>query len=142
MRTMSDGVRGGRTRRTHSPEFKAQVVAACSAPGMSSASVAMAHGINPNLARRWVRAADRPVGDVAASGSTKPRASAFVPVQISSSAPASLADKLPTQASPGCVSAAPADIRIELRRGALAVSVSWPHAAAAQCAAWLTELLR
>ena len=38
----------------HSDEFKAQVVAACSVPGVSIAAVAMAHGINANLVRRWV----------------------------------------------------------------------------------------
>jgi transposase len=35
-----------------------------------------------------------------------------------------------------------ADIRIEMRRGATAVHVAWPLAAAADCAAWLRELLR
>jgi transposase len=34
------------------------------------------------------------------------------------------------------------DIRIELRRGALAVNVTWPLAASAQCAGWLHELLK
>ena len=34
------------------------------------------------------------------------------------------------------------DIRIELRRGAMAVHVAWPLAAAGDCAAWLRELLR
>jgi len=42
----------------HSAEFKAQVVAECSVRGVSSAAVAMAHGINANLARRWVREAE------------------------------------------------------------------------------------
>jgi transposase len=36
----------------------------------------------------------------------------------------------------------PAAIRIELRRGTTAISVSWPCAAASQCAAWMRELLR
>jgi transposase len=40
------------------------------------------------------------------------------------------------------VPAAPADIRIELRRGATSVAVSWPLAAADQCAAWLRQWLR
>ena len=34
------------------------------------------------------------------------------------------------------------DIRIELRRGALAVNVTWPLAASAHCAGWLGELLK
>src|SRR4029453_6966754 len=35
-------------------EFKAHVVAACMQPGVSIAAVAMANGVNANLARRWV----------------------------------------------------------------------------------------
>ncbi len=47
-----------RRRRLHSDEFKARVVASCVQPGMSMAAVAMAHGINANLLRRWVREAE------------------------------------------------------------------------------------
>ena len=36
--------------------------------------------------------------------------------------------------------AVPTDIRIELRRGPIAISVSWPCTAASQCAAWMREL--
>ena len=50
MHTISDEVSAGRRRRrTHSAEFKAQVVTACSSPGVSSAAVAMAHGVNANI---------------------------------------------------------------------------------------------
>jgi len=49
----------------------------------------------------------------------------FIPIQVESSAVAA------TQ-----------DIAIELRRGATVVKVSWPLAAAADCAVWLRELLR
>lgn len=42
-------------RRIHSAEFKAHIVAACCKPGVSSAAVAMANGINANLVRRWVK---------------------------------------------------------------------------------------
>ena len=34
------------------------------------------------------------------------------------------------------------DIRIELRRGATTITVTWPAQAAGECAAWLRELLR
>lgn len=49
MHTNSDKVSGGRRRRTHSDEFRAQIVTACRMPGVSTAEVAMAHGINANL---------------------------------------------------------------------------------------------
>jgi transposase len=34
------------------------------------------------------------------------------------------------------------EIRLELKRGALGVSVTWPISAATECAAWLREVLR
>ena len=115
---------GRRRRRTHSVEFKAQVVAACSLPGVSIAAVAMAHGVNSNLARRWVLEAERRVGGALATTASSAVPIAFVPVQLP-----------PAQA-------APADIRIELRRGPIVISVSWPCAAASACAARMRELLR
>jgi transposase-like protein len=56
---MSDSTQAARTRRFHSPAFKAQAVAACSQPGVSLAAVALAHGINANLLRRWCVAQQR-----------------------------------------------------------------------------------
>jgi transposase len=115
---------GRRRRREHSAEFKAQVVAACSAPGVSNAAVAMAHGLNPNLARRWVREAERRGGGALVKAANSAVPTAFVPVQLPP------------------VETAPVDIRIELRRGPTAINVSWPCTAASQCAAWMRELLR
>jgi transposase-like protein len=44
-----------RGRRGHySNEFKREIVKACQAPGVSTVSVALAHGINAKLLRRWV----------------------------------------------------------------------------------------
>lgn len=84
----------------------------------------MAHGVNANLARRWVIDAERREGGALARAAGGAVATAFVPVQ------------LPPAADE------PAAIRIELRRGPTAISVSWPCAAASQCAAWMRELLR
>ena len=117
---------GRRRRRTHSAEFKAQVIAACRQPGVSIAAVAMANGVNANLARRWVIGAEQGAnggGRLLAGVSGVAQAPAFVEVQLP------------------CAQPAP-DIRIELRRGATAISVLWPSAEAAQCAAWMRELLR
>jgi transposase len=41
-----------RPRRRHSGAFKAEVLAACTHPGASVASVALAHGVNANLVHR------------------------------------------------------------------------------------------
>jgi transposase len=37
---------------------------------------------------------------------------------------------------------AASEIRIEIKRGAVAITVAWPMGAAAECAAWMRELLR
>src|SRR5437870_474475 len=48
-------VRVNRTgRRTYTPEYKSAVMRECNAPGVSVAGVALAHGINANLLRRWI----------------------------------------------------------------------------------------
>ena len=117
---------GRRRRRSHSAEFKAQVVVSCRQTGVSIAAVAMANGVNANLARRWVVAAEQGAtggGRLLADVSRVTPPPAFVPVQLP------------------CAQPTP-DIRIELRRGTTAISVHWPSAEAAQCAAWMRELLR
>ena len=124
---------GRRRRRLHSDEFKANAVAWCMCPGMSMAAVAMANGVNANLLRRWVRAAEMRPGaglpDALPNALTAPdrrvaeTPAAFIPMQL----PAKTAA---------------ADIRIELRRGATSISVAWPADAATDCAAWMRELLR
>jgi transposase len=116
-----------RRRRTHSEEFKADAVAACMQPGMSMAAVAMSREINANLLRRWVREAEAQPSAVAANLSPASRPAlpnpAFVPLLM------------PT-------AAASQDIRIELRRGAMSITVTWPSSSAAECATWMRELLR
>ena len=62
---LEQAVGGRRRRRLHSDEFKANAVASCMRPGMSMAAVALANGVNANLLRRWVRAAEmRPGAEV------------------------------------------------------------------------------
>jgi transposase-like protein len=123
---------GRRRRRIHSAEFKAHIVAACSKPGVSSAAVAMANGINANLVRRWVKEAEIGTeiepGALQASREAKPAAPR----------PQVLAVSLPHLASAPVAT----DIRIELQRGAMTVTVTWPASAASECAAWMRELLR
>jgi len=119
---------GRQRRRRHSEEFKAEVVRACRRRGVSIAAVALANGLNANLVRRWVDAAERADnrGVVATREPVVARrevSPTFVPLQMSA----------PTS---------PAEIRIELKRGPLAVKVSWPASAAAECTGWLRELLR
>ena len=122
-------VGGRRRRRLHSDEFKANAVASCMRPGMSMAAVAMANGVNANLLRRWVRAAEM------RAGAGLPNALAAPDHRVTETPAAFIPMQLPAKT-------AAADIRIELRRGATSISVAWPTDAATECAAWMRELLR
>lgn len=108
-------------RRRHSATLKAQVLAECEYPAASIAAVAMAHGVNANLVHKWrARALKRQ--DIAM---TSPDVS-FVPVPLQTASIASQSMEL----------------RIELRRGPVTATVSWPMESVAECAAWLREVLR
>jgi transposase len=116
----------GAPRRRHGNALKAQVLAECSEPGASVAAVALAHGLNANLVHKWRRGTGRSQESAAQAASVADSGAAvFVPLQL-----------------PQPLHATPPDIRIELRRGATSVTVSWPAQAAAECAAWMRELLR
>ena len=131
MDTSEDSQKQPRRRRRHSAEFKAQVVAACRTPGMSMAAVALEHGLNANLLRRWVVEDERAravglitSGHALAMPSMAAHAG-FVPIEVGRPAVA-----------------ASQTIVIEVRRGSTLVKVSWPADAAAACGSWLRELLR
>jgi transposase len=109
-----------RQRRRHDAELKQRVLAECGAPGASVARVTLNHGLNANLVHKWRRLARCPAAAVMPSAPP----TQFVPVA------------LPTPSEPR------ADIRIELRRGATTITVTWPIAAAAEFAIWMRELLR
>jgi transposase len=113
--------RGG--RRRYSDELKAEVMAECDAPGASVAQVAMSHGMNANVVhrwRQWAREGRPPVGAARRE---------FVPVTL-------------TTAAMAHSTAGGNDIRVEIRRGATAITVCWPLPAAAECAAWLGDWLK
>ena len=94
-------------------------------PGVSMAAVAMAHGINANLLRRWGHERAQPPVDAATVNAN--------PVGF-------IALTMPAPSMPTELGAEP--IRIEVRRGSTIVAVTWPASAAEACAAWMRELLR
>jgi hypothetical protein len=121
----------GRRRGRYSNDFKRQVIAACLAPGVSTAAIALANGLNANLVRRWV-VESSPRSDSGRSKTTTALAPihgnpGFVPVRLDPTSPAS--------------NIAPTDIRIELQHGCTTVQIQWPLQASSQCAQWLREVL-
>jgi len=116
-------------RRRHAAELKARVLAACDEPGASVAAIAHAYDLNANLVHKWRRGMAPPARPLASS-------------RAGHVAGEFIALALPSREAVSAAPAVPADIRIELRRGATSVAVSWPLAAADQCAAWLRGWLR
>jgi transposase len=132
-------------RRRHSDELKAKVLAACAEPGASISGVALAHGLNANLVRKWRSGR----GTKRAGMAITPTAAIHAPPAPLGAAPEFIAIEMPAppkaaaRASAEPLASAPisqAPIQIELRRGPLHLSVRWPTAAAEDCRAWLSEL--
>ena len=121
-----------RTHRRHTEDLKRAVVAACRQSGASVAGVALAHGLNANMVRRWLR--EREARD-AGSPTGAP-----APVCLPAPAPAFLPVTLAAPAS-GTVSAA-TPIRVEIEQDLKRVTVLWPVTDAEHCAAWLSGWLR
>jgi transposase len=108
------------TRRRYDAATKARVVAECNGPGASAARVALAHGINANVVHRWRQLARE-------GKAVAPNTGEFIALPLMASA---------------IDAPMPADIRVELRRGPVTMTVTWPASAAADFAAWTRELLR
>jgi transposase len=109
-----------RSRRHHSPEFKQELVGLCQ-PGASISGVALAHGVNANLLRRWINAAA-----VKAVPSGETRSGKLVPVQVEAS----------SSVAPGV------NIQFEIQRGATLINIRWPVAEAQACAQWLGDWIK
>ena len=106
-------------RQRYDAELKAKIVAECDQPGASVAKIAMAHGINANIVHGWRKLAREAGARVAPAG--------FVPVTVVPAAPHSVDERC---------------INIELRRGAIAIKLTWPMSAAMDLSALMRELLR
>ena len=123
-----------RTHRTYSAQFKAELVAACGQPGVSIAALAGQHAMNANVLHRWLKehhrsgrhplAAHSPAA--AAAPETASPLAAFIALQL----PA-LAQQPETR-----------EIKVELRKGALSMVVTWPVSAAAELASWTAAVLK
>ena len=109
------------TRRRYSAQVKAQVMAECDAPGASVAKVAMVHGINANVVHGWRKLAR----EGGAGAIVRPRE--FIPVVVRAATVQTAHER---------------DIEVEVRRGAVTMSLTWPVSAAAEFAAWTRELMR
>lgn len=140
------------TRRRHPAELKDKVLAACEAPGASVAAVSRAHGLNANLVHKWRRRRDArclsstaditPARLAEVSFPAAPGAGSKLPTAQLAAARTSDAASTFVALQLETPSTAPAEIRLELHRGAATVIVNWPLQGAAACGSWLREWLR
>ena len=129
-----------RTHRTYSPQFKAELTAACRIPGASIAALALQHGMNANVLHRWLKEWEQGrhrLGPDASTLAVTAPTPAFIPVNLSTVLTPPAEDP-PTATPP----TAAHSIRIDCQRAGLSVTVLWPLSGAAECAQMLRELLR
>ena len=135
-------------RRRHDAQIKAKVLAACNEPGASISAVALAHGLNANLVRKWRHGRGLKRTDIATSSSVAaatPMMAApllaadarFLPIEMCEPAHASSAGSASRTDNAARVDPT---IDIELRRGPASLGIRWPVSAAGDCAAWLREV--
>ena len=132
-----------RAHRNYTPEFKAQLVAACKQDSASTAALALSHGMNANVLHRWLKEhalqgrhrLDNPAHTDTSTGarvalSPSPRnPPGFIPVKLG----AVVHDPKPPE------------LKVELRKGALSMSITWPISctgATADFVQWSRALLQ
>jgi len=123
------GATRGGTRRKHTDEFRAEVLAQCRRPGKSIAGVALEHGLNANLVGAWLRksaVSGNACAEVATLEAPAPEFPSFIPVPLAMKPPE------PVQRV----------IEVEIRKGALKMTVTWPISAASDFARWSTAILK
>lgn len=119
----------GRSWRRHSAEFKARVIELARQPGISTAAVALANGLNANMLRRWVREAEGYV-----QGSAHKDTATVAPSFVQLPMPQQM-----LSAPPPAPSQALNSISVEIRRGSTTVQAELPLDA--RSAGWLREVL-
>jgi transposase len=117
-------------RRVHSSEFKAQILCECRQPGASVAAVAIAHGLNPNVVRKWLSEQNlKRMGAAMPATAPHVRPLQFLPVELAKS-----------EHCPADIPASQPDIRIELERGGLRLKLQCAASAGPAYAALLRAL--
>jgi transposase len=115
-----------RTKRHHSLEFRQRAIDAALQPGASVAGVALAHGLNANLLRKWIKA----------SGKAK----CLDPLCIGQEGGALTALRVRIEAP--VISEEQREIRLDIRRGGTTIQMAWPTVEIGKLGVLLQDLLR
>ena len=107
-------LRDGRCR--YDPQVKQELVRRCLAPGVSVARMAMQHGVNANLLRKWIT--QRQSRNAIAVQTVPPQdSSAFLAVQLLGAPNAGKAVPPKVPAAPSHAVAQPMHLRVQLPNG-------------------------
>ena len=133
--------KGPNPRRRHGADLKAAVLAECEVPGASVAAVALEHGLNANLVRKWL------VGrGIKRTGLPAPRvvnaSTAEASPTLVAAMPASFVPVQLPPLPPAPTATATKDMKVQLRRGATTVTLSWPAECAGELMRWMRELVK
>ena len=121
-----------RSKRTYSADIKAELIAACLVPGASVAAIASAHGMNANVLHRWLK-------DQRSSARTDGTCVESVALKAVDQELPSFIELPLTMKQPEPVQRV---IQVEVRKGALMMTVTWPLSAASDFAQWSTAILK
>lgn len=121
-----------RTKRIYCADTKAELMAACLVPGASIAAIASAHDMNANVLHRWLqvqRQSTQNDGVGAQAVTLKAPAvqsPSFIPL------PLTVKRREPVDR----------EIQVEVRKGGLIMTVTWPMSAASDFAHWSASILK
>ncbi|MBC2770346.1 transposase [Pusillimonas minor] len=143
---MHQDTNGRRRRRKHSSAYKAELVQLCLSRGASLAAIALDHGLNANLLRRWVIEHERlglhTLDDTATGPATVPVPAGALPDFIALGPPTSTSSLMPAsthrhQRTP----TADATVRVELTAAQMNITLHWPSSNSQALAQVLRELM-
>lgn len=94
---------------------------------MSCSALAISHGMNPNVLRRWIKEADHtPAPKIATQHIDSAAAFIALPIAVTPAPPESTA----------------VPVRIEVQRNGITIAIDWPAGRLDDSAAWVREILR
>ena len=121
-----------RSKRTYSADTKAELIAACLVTGASVAAIASAHGMNANVLHRWLKDQRSTAGTDGTGVESVALKAADQELPSFIELPLTIKQPEPMQRV----------IQVEVRKGALMMTVTWPISAASDFAQWSTAILK
>ena len=117
-----------RTKRTYSADTKVELLTACKAPGASIAAIANAHGMNANVLHRWLKESFK--SDACSDSTALDMSDRKVPAFVAIGLPPQTAEPVERE------------IKVEVRKGGMVMTVTWPMSAAGDFASWSASVLK